>query len=264
MKRVFFGFLMWWLVVFLVPIVSGATLSGSIYGPDLGLVERAILTVDGDVEQVIVITNGSYVLDLDAGSYRLLVESGELFEEQSIVLPQEGSFIRDFILLPSLDVPDLPDIPEFSSEFGDEQDSGRSDWLWITAAVLIVLAVVFFVVRSRRVVRYDEYERAVIEALITLEGRATQKQIRALVPFSEAKASLVISDLAQRGVVRKFKQGRGNIVVLQDGKAKDEAEGSQAQGGSADPSDRSRSVPDSRPDDHGDPSSERSQREGRR
>ncbi|MFT4308228.1 MAG: helix-turn-helix transcriptional regulator [Candidatus Woesearchaeota archaeon] len=213
---------MWWLVVLLLPVVSAATLSGTVYGPDLGVVEWAILTVEGDVEQVIVITNGSYSLELDAGSYRLFIESGELFEEASLSLPQDGSFIRDFILLPSLDVPNLPVIPEFSEPEALSDPPSRVLWPWIFGFLLACFAVAFVLMHTRRPVSFDDYERAVIEALITHEGRATQKQIRSRVPFSEAKASLVISDLAQRGVVRKFKQGRGNIVVLQDGEAKDE------------------------------------------
>ena len=33
---------------------------------------------------------------------------------------------------------------------------------------------------------------------------------------SEAKVSLMVTDLEDRGLVRKVKQGRGNIILLND------------------------------------------------
>lgn len=45
-------------------------------------------------------------------------------------------------------------------------------------------------------------------------GRATQKEIRKEFPLSEGKVSLMISDLEEKGVVKRIKKGRGNIVVL--------------------------------------------------
>ncbi len=48
-------------------------------------------------------------------------------------------------------------------------------------------------------------------------GRTTQKDIRKKIPLSEAKISLMISELESLGRVKKIKKGRGNIIVLQDG-----------------------------------------------
>ncbi len=45
-------------------------------------------------------------------------------------------------------------------------------------------------------------------------GRITQKQIRKSVPLSEAKISLMISELEAKGKIQKIKKGRGNIIVL--------------------------------------------------
>ncbi len=46
-------------------------------------------------------------------------------------------------------------------------------------------------------------------------GRISQRDLRRMLPYSEAKASLVISEMEARGLVRKFKRGRGNILILQ-------------------------------------------------
>ncbi|MCL7414980.1 MAG: MarR family transcriptional regulator, partial [ANME-2 cluster archaeon] len=45
-------------------------------------------------------------------------------------------------------------------------------------------------------------------------GRLTQKELRSKLRCSEAKVSLMVTDLEDRGLVRKVKQGRGNIVLL--------------------------------------------------
>jgi uncharacterized membrane protein len=44
-------------------------------------------------------------------------------------------------------------------------------------------------------------------------GRATQKEIRKLFPYSEAKVSLMISELESKELVERFKKGRSKVVV---------------------------------------------------
>ncbi len=45
-------------------------------------------------------------------------------------------------------------------------------------------------------------------------GRTTQKEIRKQVPLSEAKISLILTELEHEGRIKKIKKGRGNVVVL--------------------------------------------------
>ena len=45
-------------------------------------------------------------------------------------------------------------------------------------------------------------------------GRITQKELRKKLPYSEAKVSLMVADLEGRGMVRKIKKGRGNIITM--------------------------------------------------
>ncbi|MEA3283095.1 MAG: hypothetical protein U9Q68_11210 [Euryarchaeota archaeon] len=46
------------------------------------------------------------------------------------------------------------------------------------------------------------------------DGRITQKNLRLRLNCSEAKASLMITDLEDRGLVKKVKKGRGNVIIL--------------------------------------------------
>ncbi len=58
----------------------------------------------------------------------------------------------------------------------------------------------------------------VVDFIAAEGGRTTQKELRKQFPLSEAKISLMLADLEQRGVIRKIKKGRGNVVVM-EGKA---------------------------------------------
>jgi uncharacterized membrane protein len=48
------------------------------------------------------------------------------------------------------------------------------------------------------------------------KGRITQKDLRSRLEHSEVKVSLLLSELEKRGKIKKFKNGRENIVVLLD------------------------------------------------
>ena len=56
--------------------------------------------------------------------------------------------------------------------------------------------------------------RKVIAIIKNNNGRTTQKEIRKEIPLSEAKISLMITELEDKGIVRKIKKGRGNVIVL--------------------------------------------------
>lgn len=45
-------------------------------------------------------------------------------------------------------------------------------------------------------------------------GRITQLDLRKGLPYSEAKVSLMVTDLESRGIVKKIKKGRGNVIIL--------------------------------------------------
>jgi uncharacterized membrane protein len=59
----------------------------------------------------------------------------------------------------------------------------------------------------------DEYEFKVL-TIIKKEKRTTQKDIRKAIPLSEAKISLILTDLESQGKIRKIKKGRGNVLIF--------------------------------------------------
>lgn len=61
----------------------------------------------------------------------------------------------------------------------------------------------------------DDYYKDVLN-LIKTQKRTTQKEIRKEIPLSEAKISLILSEMEHKGIIEKIKKGRGNIIVLKD------------------------------------------------
>ncbi len=55
-------------------------------------------------------------------------------------------------------------------------------------------------------------------------GRITQLDLRKGLPYSEAKVSLMVTDLESRGIVKKIKKGRGNVIILNRPGANTEAD----------------------------------------
>ena len=55
-----------------------------------------------------------------------------------------------------------------------------------------------------------------MKVIVEEGGRTTQKDIRKRIPLSEAKVSLLISELESMGKIKKIKKGRGNIIVLNE------------------------------------------------
>jgi uncharacterized membrane protein len=56
--------------------------------------------------------------------------------------------------------------------------------------------------------------RQVLAIIEKNDGRITQLDLRKALPYSEAKVSLIVSDLESRGLVKKIKKGRGNVLIL--------------------------------------------------
>lgn len=56
--------------------------------------------------------------------------------------------------------------------------------------------------------------RQVLSIIEKSDGRITQLDLRKMLPYSEAKVSLIVTDLESRGLVKKIKKGRGNVLIL--------------------------------------------------
>ncbi|MGB9939276.1 helix-turn-helix transcriptional regulator [Methanosarcina sp.] len=58
--------------------------------------------------------------------------------------------------------------------------------------------------------------REILDVIRGHRGRITQKDLRSRLEYSEVKVSLLLSELEKRGLIKKSKHGRENIVILTD------------------------------------------------
>ena len=54
----------------------------------------------------------------------------------------------------------------------------------------------------------------ILDLIRSHKGRITQKDLRSKLDYSEVKVSLLLSELEKRGKIKKFRNGRENIVLL--------------------------------------------------
>lgn len=170
--------------------------------------------------------------------------------QETITITDNGDYVLDLLLLPTYSEELLEDseFDNISESFEEdskiiEGDSGTSTTTYLLAAALvIIIAASAYLLVQRRGKEEDTGQIAVlppeeVEEDITREefekeqslpadlqeiidiieangGRITQKELRSRVRYSEAKVSLMISDLENRGIVEKFKKGRGNIIII--------------------------------------------------
>ncbi len=227
-----------------VPFAAGTLVHGTVYDLSLEPVIGAIVEVDTAPAQRYLTKDGSYSFELSAGTYTLKAtqfrdENTIAFVEESIVIESDGSFVLDLILYPKLteesEIYDPASLAAVEDDFGAQP---ASPFLLIAALSGVVAAlVVFFIVvwtkrwsstleRIRGILKRTEsvpdgLAPEVQKALTIIEssgGRISQKELRREFPYSEAKVSLMITELEGRGLVKKFKKGRGNVLVLVGGK----------------------------------------------
>lgn len=175
---------------------------------------------------------------------------------QKVSISNHGRFTIDLILLPILDINEesLDDL-DIETLFPPPQEGPRTDinqGKTITNTLIaITLTAALALFLWRRNTQYthpvtpvpleppgtpqypleeketkntpippESPERQDITLLLRIlkehEGRATQRDLRKALPYSEAKTSLMLTELEASGRIKKIRKGRGNIIILQD------------------------------------------------
>jgi len=215
----------WVVLLLMVPSALGVTIHGTVYDFGLNKLSNAIVEINSTPRQQIVAGNGTYSFMVAPGTYALkaIHKKSDSDIVENITAVSEGDYVLDLILLPSFDkdaallesAPDLPPIEDVI------QDTPVTNWLlWII--VFVVLAYLVYKVSRKPIVEKikevkevpvaDELHK-VLEFIEKEGGRTTQKDIRKMFPYSEAKISLMIDELEAKGLVKKVKKGRGNLIL---------------------------------------------------
>lgn len=204
------------ILVLCVNFVESATLQGNVYDLELNKITDVLITVDSTPKQTIVSTDGTYSLELNPGDYlltakQLIANTTIASTIEEIEIDQEGVFRLDLILFPEFeDAPEDIDL--------DELDDNSPNYTLIIVVLVILLITTFILLKKKKQnkslsLESDEAD-LVLDFIKKNSGRTTQKDIRKALAMSEAKISLIITELEHKNLIEKIKKGRGNIIIL--------------------------------------------------
>lgn len=203
-------------LVLISPAVLAARLHGVIYNPYLEKLDKAIVEVSTLPKQTIVTTDGSYTFNLPEGNYVITAysEGKEYSTSENVTITSEGEFNVDLILFN-----DFSQEEELTKEEIDipELTSVSTIWTYVLIAWLVIVFVILYLMRSAKKLGADldsELDQ-IVKFIKESGGRITQKDIRKKFPWSEAKVSLIITELEDKKLIKKIKKGRTNVIILE-------------------------------------------------
>jgi len=222
-----------WLLIFLIFILTfsetvfASEIHGRVFDFELQPVNGAVVEISSSPQQRMVTKDGSYRFEVPMGVYVIKAQHRDLQAGEEVTVPDEGVFVLDLILFPSFHEEDELLKDEMSPYLDNAPTNSRLGKI-LTVVFLVLLLSSIYIFRGRfqknsiddnsvQEVVSDEKEdlRGVIDFLKRNGGRATQKDLRKEFGLSEAKISLMVSELESNGIIRKFKKGRGNILILE-------------------------------------------------
>lgn len=215
------------LIILSLPSVHGATIKGTVYDWfNMEPLSGVIIEVNSSTPQQIVAKDGTYSVDLPVGSYQIIAKYYrygvlEYYAEENITVVDDGNFVLDLIMLPALEEERLfpPETVELDELAAEDQSQNR--FLYPAAILVLIVGIIAVFLLKKRgretLPGAEELPEDLVEVLDVIRvkgGRVTQTDLRKKLPYSEAKISLMLTDLESRGLIRKIKKGRGNIIVL--------------------------------------------------
>src|SRR3989338_2205867 len=197
------------LALFMLFVSLGYTafVYGDIYkAHSLEKLNNTVVKIDGRFSYQLVITKSNYSIDLPEVDYTISAEHQDnndiTFSAKEEVRIGEGDQRIDLALSPK---------------------GNTFDYVFAAGLVIIGLFLLYNIVMAKKGIsqkeltpakkqELDEDAKKVLQTLESLEGRTTQKELKDTLNFSDAKLSLILSELEQMGKIKKFKRGRGNII----------------------------------------------------
>lgn len=200
---------------------NASTIYGTVYDDSLNKLDNVMLEINTEPKQTLVSKDGTYSFEVPEGDYLLTAKFYEddflkLKTSEDISVPAEGKFIVDLILFESLD-DELLETSDIEIEGISLEQEDNYTWLIIVFLAIILGFVIFFKFVSKRenAKIEDDDLKKIVSIIKDNGGRIKQRDLRKKFPLSEAKVSLMITELEHEGKIKKIKKGRGNILILQ-------------------------------------------------
>ncbi|MFT4310271.1 MAG: helix-turn-helix transcriptional regulator [Candidatus Woesearchaeota archaeon] len=220
-------------ILFISVLISnnayGARIYGAIYDHNLEPIQRTVVMINSTPEQRHVSIYGGYAFSVPPGSYLITAELTlndvtRPIAEQYITVVDDNEYKIDLFIFDHIDLTqDFEPPSRFTTIITNTS--------WILGGMFIVFVSFYGIRYWYRKLKYnrlktdtaqkqppqdDGYKQKIISLVQQADGSITQRHIRKSLPISEAKVSLLISELEKEGVLRKEKQGRVNVLRLQN------------------------------------------------
>ncbi len=179
---------------------------GHIYKNNLEGLNKTLIKIEGQFSYQLVTTSAYYSIFLPEGQYNISASS---FDESGAIVLNTREHVNvgqddqqiDLVLKPV-----------------------QNELLPLAVIIVLLLSAVFILSnhfwhkrvepaepqKSQEPLDHDAQKT--LEALTSFEGRATQKELKETLGFSDSKLSLILTELEAIGKIRKFKRGRGKII----------------------------------------------------
>lgn len=225
MKKLFIIALL--LILSITSIVTAAEIRGTIYDSSLNPINNIIIEINTEPAQKYLAKDGSYSFQVQEGTYILTAKTTEskILTQENITIKNKGEFNLDLFVFENTD--DLEQILTGTNDITVEETPSYTIWIILIIIGLMLLTTAYFLKKKQN--KRTEPPSAETEqhpsqddlnkilAIIKQEGgRTTQKEIRKHFPVSEAKISLMITELEHKQKIEKIKKGRTNVLILKN------------------------------------------------
>ncbi len=223
------------MILLLAASCSAASLTGTVYNVDLTAEPNVLVEVDS---QKYLAKDGKYQFTLPHGTYTITATKADVSVQEQVQI--RGDTVFDLFLLPTFT--DEDDLWADVSEELDDVEVEYEWWRYLVAGLIVLFALQrwrnahkkygsFKVFRRRQreettktvaqhakeIASEPGYREKVLTILKKHDGRISQKQLRKeMLYLSEAKVSLLLTQLEHEGKVEKIKKGRGNVIILKN------------------------------------------------
>ncbi|MBI2148053.1 LPXTG cell wall anchor domain-containing protein [Candidatus Woesearchaeota archaeon] len=210
--------------LFLVQIVSAATISGTVYDFSLKKINNVIIEINTQPMQRQIVKEGSYSFEVQKGSYAIVAKTADniIIAKENIIVSEEGKYNLDLI-----GFIDISEEEELANDTNidingdiDVVEPNNNYWLIISIVLIMVLIFGLFYYKKRKKAPEvseeitDDLTEKILDIMKKEQGRITQKELRKKLPYSEAKISLVLTELEAIQKIEKIKKGRSNVIII--------------------------------------------------
>ncbi len=210
------------MILTLANTAYGATIQGGIYDFSLEKLDNIIIEINTSPPQRQVAIGGVYSFEVSPGAYVMTARTieNEMLAREEITITREGKYTVDIITF--IDLNELEDSELDIDPSLDTEENNKTTVIAATTIILLLVALTIFLIYKKRkkpkkeepILDGNDLKKKVLDIIVKEDGRTTQREIRKLFPYSEAKISLVLTELESEGKIRKIKKGRSNVIIL--------------------------------------------------